>query len=597
MALRDAPNLNQLWSRLLVEELVRGGVCGFVLSPGSRCAPLSVAVAEHPKARRVVHFDERGAAFHALGWAQATGKPAVLVCTSGSACANYWPAVVEASASLTPLILLTADRPPELLHCGANQAIDQPGIYGNYTRWRCTLPCPDVAIPPAMVLSTVDQALYRATTPPGGPVHVDCMFREPLAPDPDGVDCAQLAAGLEAWEQSEAPYTTYHAPVHWPGLTFHDSLLKELQKTKRGLIVAGGMTLPECAAVFRISEALKWPVLPDVCSGLRTKAIKGDYLHYYDQMLLSTAFQEQLTPDVVLHLGGPFTSKRLALHLARVACSRGKAFRYVHVAEHPLRQDPHHLVTDRIQAPLLLFWPALLGKSRGTRKKGWADHLVAASREAGDALTEWETRQPGLSEITVARLISQIRPSGSLVFLGNSMPVRDMDFFADAEGPEGAMRANRGASGIDGNIATAAGHAAAGKRPVTLVLGDLAVLHDLNSLALLRNVEAPVVLVILNNDGGGIFSFLPIARHAAVFEPYFGTPHGLTFENAAHFFGLDYLHTETRAAFATGYKKALARKGCTIIEVRSNRDKNKALHEELGTRLRDVTEAALSGKR
>ena len=243
----NTANINILWGSLIIAELIRNGIDYFCISPGSRSAPLATAVAQNQRARYLICFDERGAAFHALGYGRATGRPAALICTSGTAAANYYPAIIEASADNIPMLVLTADRPPELHESGANQVIDQPNLYGKYLNWEFDLPCPDEKIPPQFVLTTVDQAVFRSRRKPGGPVHVNCMFREPLAPfsEPIGNDYLQL---ISDWERKTEPLTKYEIA----GVKPESSILKEvsdiIDHAKRGIVLAGkkmGLSLTE----------------------------------------------------------------------------------------------------------------------------------------------------------------------------------------------------------------------------------------------------------------------------------------------------------------------------------------------------------------
>lgn len=544
-----------------------------------------MAAARHPRVPSVVHFDERGAAFHALGWASATGKPAVLICTSGSAAANYWPAAVEASMSCVPLILLTADRPPELLDCGANQAIDQTRLYGEYVRWSFTLPCPDPLISPHMVLTAVDQALYRAQRPPAGPVHLNCMFREPLAPvlkDQDSV--AACMESLAVWQKSKSPFSDCRLPNIRLKTEDDLALLNLLNGVKRGLLVVGRLrTAKESAAARLLAETLQWPVFPDVCSGLRLAgATKAPCVAQYDQLLLSEKFQQECTPEFVLHLGGAITSKRLQEHLARLRPE------YMLVNAQPFRQDPFHQVTHRVEMGITGFGKWLTPSVRDIGAPSWGKDFSEYSQRISRKVDAWLKDASALSEIAVARLVSRQRPAGSMLFLGNSMPIRDMDMYGAPDGPEGVVAANRGASGIDGNTATAAGYANALKTPVTAVIGDLAALHDLNSLSLLRASAAPVILVVINNNGGGIFSLLPIAEYAETFEKCFGTPHGLAFEEAARMFGVSYACPDSQARFTQAYGQAIAAGSSALIEVRTDRADNARAHRELQVALRSA---------
>ncbi|MCZ6449269.1 MAG: 2-succinyl-5-enolpyruvyl-6-hydroxy-3-cyclohexene-1-carboxylic-acid synthase [Deltaproteobacteria bacterium] len=262
----DAPNLNSLWGRLLIEELVRTGIRYFCLSSGSRCAPLTTAVAAHPNVTSIHHFDERGAAFHALGYARATSRPAVLITTSGTAVANTWPAVVEASVDRVPMILVTGDRPPELQDTGANQTIDQGKFFGPYVRWQMELPCPNTQINPEVILTGVDQAVYRAQRSPQGPVHINCMYREPLAPVSHGEDYTGYLSALESWRSGVEPYTEYALPSTGPKVQPLHQLASKLNGVQQGLVVVGSLRdLTQSRSVQKMVQSLPgqpFPTLP-----------------------------------------------------------------------------------------------------------------------------------------------------------------------------------------------------------------------------------------------------------------------------------------------------------------------------------------------
>lgn len=568
---------------MLIEELRRCGVTDFVISPGSRSTPLALAVAENPKALRHTHFDERGAAFFALGLSQGKGRPAALVCTSGSAVANYLPAVVEAAQSHTPLILLTADRPPELLDCGANQAIVQPNIFGAYTRWSGVLPCPTADIPPAMVLTTADHAFARATQDDPGPVHLNCMFREPFV----HADAPKLDPPT-GWQAAEAPHTRHIAPQLSMSSEDERAVINLGHDARRGILVVGRLLDDFDRAMARqLAEAIGWPVYADVSSGLRLGDCAGNILHHLDPLLASDAISAAAKPDTILHLGGPLVSKRVSGFLAQSGAT------WIHVAPEPARNDPHHCVTHRVRMQVGDFCAWLAPLVYGRFTSDWFAPLCTASAAAAAALED-ALRDEQLSEPGVARCIAQNRPEGSTLYLGNSLPVREMDIFAPGDAPGGPVLANRGASGIDGNIATAAGHATTSGKALTALIGDLTALHDLNSLALLQRLETPFVLVVLNNGGGGIFSFLPVAEATPHFEEIFGTPHEFCFEHAAKQFGLAYAAPDTADAFDAVYASALACKGPTVIEVKTDRAANLALQRALQKKMVAAAEAALT---
>ncbi|MBA2533699.1 MAG: 2-succinyl-5-enolpyruvyl-6-hydroxy-3-cyclohexene-1-carboxylic-acid synthase [Rubrobacter sp.] len=576
---RETPRANRLWAYLIVEELVRCGVEFFCVAPGSRSTPLIAALAANHKARSLIHFDERGTAFAALGYARATGRPAAWITTSGTAVANGLPAVVEASTDGVPMILLTADRPPELRQTGANQTIDQPDIFGDYVRWRFDLPAPDLAIDPAMVLTTVDQAAYRARRSPHGPVHLNLMFREPFLPEEE-----DALPGPSPWTMSDAPYTRYAATKPAVDEAEIQDLWKTLRPVKRGLVVAGRMaSRKQGEAVLRLADALGWPLLPDVGSQVRLGADSNGLAAHYDALLASGAFADTHTPEAVIHVGGRALSKRLEQFLGR-----SRPDPYVVARENPFRLDPAHRVTQSIEVDVVDFCASLARaatEAPSAADTSWAAGWREASEEVGRHLDEILSREP--NEPFVARSVSRNVPQDHGLVVASSMPVRDLDTYAAADGAPVPVAANRGASGIDGTVATAAGFARGLGRPVTLLIGDLALLHDLNSLAMLRDVQ--VVMVVLNNDGGGIFSFLPVASQKQFFEPYFGTPQGVGFGPAAQMFGLDYERPATAEGFVESYRKACARDYSTLIEVRTDRGENVALHrrvlEELATRV------------
>lgn len=570
---------NRLWASLIVEELVRNGVDFFCVAPGSRSTPLVAALSENPKAKSLVHFDERGTAFATVGYARATGRPAAWITTSGTAVANGLPAVVEASTDSVPMILLTADRPPELRQTGANQTILQPNIFGEYVRWSFDLPAPDLSVDPASVLTTVDQAIYRARRPPKGPAHLNLMFREPFLPDPEVKGEEDVASG--ALRAGGVPYTRYAGagPVVDAGEV--ESLWGELRGVERGLVVAGRLeSRGQGEAVVRLAETLNWPVLPDIGSQVRLGTNSNSLVPHYDALLAHGRFGDTHAPEAVLHFGGRALSKRLEQFLDGVWPNT-----YVVVRENPFRLDPGHRVKRSVEAGIRGFCEAMgriAGRDTNTESGAWRESWTAASKTLGERLDQLTNGTEKLNEPLVARLITQHIPEEHGLVLASSMPIRDVDTFGAADGPAVPVAANRGASGIDGTVATAAGFARGTGRPVTLLIGDLALLHDLNSLSMLRDLkDSPVVVVALNNDGGGIFSFLPVAQHGKFFESYFGTPHGLNFEKAAAMFGLDYEQPESVADFTAAYEAACSRSVPALIEVRTNREENVALHRRL----------------
>lgn len=576
----DTSNINVLWGSLIVEELLRNEINYFCISPGSRSAPLTSAVSRNNRAKHIICFDERSAAFHALGYGKATGKPAVLICTSGTAAANYFPAIIEASVDSIPMIILTADRPPELRDSGANQTIDQRKLYGNYVNWEFELPCPDTKISPQMVLTTIDQAIFQSIRFPQGPVHINCMFREPLAPKPEFIEENYLQS-ISDWTSKNDLYTFYELTAPTPEYPTVKKIASLINDTNRGIILVGKLgSKLEAEAVFRLAQQINWPVFPDINSGLRFQLSKHNFIPYYNQIFSVKKLQEKFIPETILQFGSRIVSKRILEFIEQV-----KPKNYVQVLNHPYRHDPHHNVSFRIEAAIEKVCQFLLNEISSNPKLPWLESLVETSNVFESVIDNFIHPDQVVSEISIARIVSQVIPEKSALFLASSMPIRDMDMFASTNGSIIPVAANRGASGIDGTLASAAGFAVGNNLPVTVVIGDLAMIHDLNSLMLLRSIEQPIVIVLVNNNGSGIFSFLPIVDFGDIFEKFFGTPHELTFEKAAEMFGIEYSNPQTNKEFQKIYQEALMNEKTTLIELRTDRKENLEFHKKIQDRI------------
>jgi len=578
-------NITHLWSWLIIEELLRNGIDYFCLSPGSRSTPLTTAVARHQKAKHIVIYDERAAAYHALGYARAANKPAVLICTSGTAAANYFPAVIEAAQEHIPLIVLSADRPPELRDSGANQTIDQVKMYGSYVRWQMDLAAPDEQIPAAYVLSTVDRLLQKTMGANGGPVHLNCMFREPLTPVEQTVS-ESYRQKIARWIHSSRPWTKSSMSetlIHKEGI---EKIARGLSQTKKGLVLLG--RLPQNKNFKALQEFLNklgWPVFPDVSSGLRLGGNLPAVIPYFDLMA-----QNLIDPfDTVLHFGGRFVSKRLQQFL-----QQHPPREYIHICADDRRLDEARLVTQRVLVSPEAFCRALADVQAEQTAKQNAAVLRQQTQAVHEALNERLPDDGALTQPLLSRLISREIRKNSGLFLANSLPVREMNMFAVGDGAPVAVAVNRGASGIDGTLASAAGFAEGLNQAVTLLIGDLALLHDLNSLMLVKRIGQPLILVVVNNGGGGIFHFLPIAEFDDVFEEYFATPHQLTFEAGAKLFGLPYRQGKEARQFVDVYRQAQTAGQSMLIEVLTDRRENVKLHRDI---VREVTEVVNEGAR
>ena len=566
----SAPNINRLWADLIVEELVRNGVRHFFLAPGSRSSPLVAAIAQHPMTEATVHFDERGAAFAALGCGRGSGRPAAWVTTSGTAAANGLPAVVEAAQSHVPLIAITADRPPELRDTGANQAIDQIRLFGTYPRWFFDFPCPSVEIDSSFVLTTVDQAVHRATGSPSGPVHLNCPYREPLAPTKLAGKRPEIP---DRWVRTRNPYTVYRAAAAEPDQAAMADLMKEAAHVRRGIMIVGELpTLEDARAVTTLASEIGWPVIADVTSQMRLGDAPPHVVRRPHFVCAANAGAAQ--PELVLRLGGPISSKEILSYADNVDA------RIVAVVDHPERRDPGHRVSTIIRASTRAFCRALTDAA-ASPDRDWLDVWTGVDARIDSALRSRIESMTEISEPGVATAVTRLLPEDNALFVASSMPIRDVDMFGSSNGALRRVAANRGASGIDGTAATAFGYHLGAGRPVTLLIGDLALLHDLNSLALVQG--RPIVVVAINNGGGGIFNFLPIAEHAEVFEPWFTSPHNWSFEHAAAMFGIHYDRPGSPSDLERSYTAAIRTGRAALIEVVTERQSNRQLHADLRT--------------
>ncbi|MEU9889869.1 2-succinyl-5-enolpyruvyl-6-hydroxy-3-cyclohexene-1-carboxylic-acid synthase [Sphaerisporangium sp. NPDC051011] len=529
-------------SDVLVDELVRCGLTDIVLAPGSRSAPLAIAAHADSRVRLHVRIDERSASFLALGLARRSERPVALVCTSGSAAANFHPAVIEASESGVPLLLLTADRPPELRGTGASQTIDQLKLYGASVRWFAEVGVPEERPGQVAYWRSLACRAYQRALGPGdpGPVHLNLAYREPLIPDGDTSWCEPL--------DGDAGGPWVRARVAPPSAGLH------VTPTRRGVLVVGDGAVNVRRYVAAAGMA-GWPVLSEPSGGARY----GDNaISAYHFLLGVPEFADAHIPDVVVTLGRPSLSRPLLSWLKR-------APEHVVVARDLSRwPDPTRSATQVAEAVEIA---AAAGDDGWLQSWRAAD---AAARRAVDGVLD----DTGISEPRLARDLVELLPNNSLLFCGSSMPIRDLD---QAMRPRRGLRllANRGASGIDGLVSTAVGAALAHNGPSYALLGDLTLLHDQNGLILgPREPRPDLCLVVVNNDGGGIFSLLPQAGLPESFERVFGTPHGVDLAYVAAATGTPH----TLVSSIGDLPKAIRGEGLRLVEARTDREENARIH-------------------
>jgi 2-succinyl-5-enolpyruvyl-6-hydroxy-3-cyclohexene-1-carboxylate synthase len=572
----SGPGLNALWARTLVGELVRGGVREAVVCPGSRSTPLALACADEPGLTVRSVIDERSAAFFALGAAKASGRPALVLATSGSAGAHFFPALLEAEASGVPLIAITADRPPELHGWGAPQTMDQQQLFGGHVRLFADLGVPEeTPLSLRHLAATAALAIARATRAPRGPVHLNAPFREPLAP-PAGT---QAEAGAAKPAPAAGRIGLFAQATGAIDVAAVEQVARELSRRPRGLIVCGPRDRREEDAVLRpavaaLSAALGYPVLAEATSGLREGGLA---ITSYDSLLRHQQFAEAACPQAVIRLGGGLTSKLLQGWLDASGAWT------VQLAEGGALHDPAHVASAIVEGPAALWCAGLAARARS--QSGAPGPLLrlftAGEARAQAALEQAFAGSDELSEPRVAREVAAALPPESLLFSGSSMPIRDLDAFAPASA-RARMLSSRGLNGIDGSLSTALGAAAATGLPTVALLGDLTLLHDLGGLVTARRLGVPLTIVCVNNDGGGIFSFLPVAQAISPgrFEALFGTPHGVDLSAAAALAGARYLQPATPAALREAITGSLGH-GLHLIEVRTSRVDNVAAHRAL----------------
>lgn len=569
----------------VVDELARAGVRHLCVCPGSRSTPLAMAAARQPGLKVWTHIDERAAAFFALGLARASRAPAAVVSTSGTAAANVFPAVVEARFGRVPLLVLTADRPHELRDAGANQTIDQLRLFGVHVKWFAEV-APPLATEPMLryARQLAAQAVWAALQSPAGPVHLNFPLREPLVPHPAPHELPpEDGRAGPAWAGREAgrPFTavTHGARAIDPAAA--RDLARVLAAARRVLLVCGPQDDPAFPpAVTRLAALLRAPVLADPLSQVRCGPHdRSLVVDAYDLVLRAEAAASALEPDLVVRFGGLPASRPLQEYLQR----HGRVRQIV--VDGGAWADPLRTAADLVAADPRRVCDALVAALEGhappDAQGAWAERWLALGRAARAAAAR---RLREIAEPFDGRVFAELAgllPDGGLLVVGNSMPVRDVDTFLPSVATGLRVLGNRGASGIDGLVSTALGAAAAATGPVVAVLGDLAFYHDMNGLLAARLHRVAATIVLLNNDGGGIFNFMPQAAFPAYFDALFATPHGLEFRHAAALYGAAYAAFEGWEAFGAQVRAGLAGPGLSIVEVRTDRSRNVRLHQEI----------------
>ena len=532
----------------VIDECQNQGITHFCTAPGSRSTPLILALAKNKRAQTHIHFDERGLAFFALGLAKACKRPVAIITTSGSAVGNLLPALMEADSAHIPLILITADRPFELKGCGANQTTEQVKIFEPFVRTHIDLPASDTHLSAQSIRQKVAHAIYTAEHFRRGPVHINCQFREPFS------------------LLHEEPHTSiqYARTEPQPFSSDLKQWADTLATCKRGVILAGAdsfVSNPE--ALFLLANKLQWPLFADPLSGARCSAPGAvTYFNHIPTMP---------TPDGILHFGDRLVSKPLLQWIEKSS----PAF-YGLVSKHPHHHDPANLLTHRMTCLPEHFCTEIATHLPSAQATNWQAEWHEKEQGVKQAIEAFFLKETTLSEPGLFHFLQTHLPTVWSLFLANSMPIRDADSFFFPKEPQAFLTANRGVSGIDGNIATAMGCSD------IAILGDLATLHDINSLALVHQRKKPIILLIINNQGGGIFSFLPIAQtEKEIFDTHFAAQHPYTFKEAASQFNIPYENPQTKSSLEESLLSLFKEPKTTLLEINTSRKENHTLHETI----------------
>lgn len=578
------------WSSLLLRSFADAGIEDVVISPGSRSTPLVVAAVREPRLRLHNVIDERAAAFFALGQARLTRRPSLLVCTSGTAGAHYLPAIIEARAAQLPLLVLTADRPPELQDCSASQTIDQVKLFAGSVNHYFDLGTPEAT---ASVLFAVRrmaaQAIHASTSPTPGAVHLNARIRKPLEPvlasTPEERAVVALAATVAAHPVPHAAGAT--AIASEAGIAHVAALCAA---SARGIIACGPAAAAQADAradLFALARATGFPIACDASSQLRfTRPPSGvTVLDALDDLAVTPWFRAN-APDLVLQVGAPLVSS--AWESLAVAAPR------VVVAEHGWN-DPQSRAVAFLHGDVAATARALAKQIGAPARDDYAARLREANALAWEAKREVLDAAEALTEGHVARAVAAALPAGSTWMLGNSLAVRVVDQYCPQAACEATVLSQRGAAGIDGLVAGAAGAASRANGPVTLLLGDISLLHDLTSLALAQRSRVPLVVVVLNNGGGRIFEQLPLAAVPALEDEimvHTTTPHELALEHAGTLFGVAWRKVSDEAGLRAALEVAYGTAGCTVIEARVADHGNAAQVKQVRVRV----DALLAGR-
>ena len=565
-------NRNILWTETFVNELASLGVKYVSISPGSRNTPLTLAFANNKKIKSYINIDERSSGFFALGLAKASNTSVAVVCTSGTATVELYPAIVEAYQQRVPLIICTADRPPELLNRGANQTINQNNLYKNHIRWFNDVGLPEPSIEKLKQLKdTAVKAVVKSTFETRGPVHLNFPFKKPFEPNTFTDDVENKVINFAGKLAPVKINILTGKMKNISGEKWFENIYKHIAKKEKGIIIIGPdhydpKFLKNCEL---LSEKLNYPILADGTSQIRFGSHKkGNIITNFDAFLRSEKFAKENKPDIILQFGRTITSKALDTFLESIS-----SLRFM-INEYGDWFDPSDKATAAYACKPYLFCETMIKKISASSIKRSNDKWLTVYKNAEAAATKIKEAIIYKSQFpNECRAINEILdniPEDCQIMLSNSMPVRDFDYFASYSKKKIVVYNNRGASGIDGITSTALGIAEATKKPTVLITGDLAFYYDLNGLLAAKNYNIPLVVILLNNNGGGIFEILPISKYGEVFKKYFVVPHQLDFSHFVKAYGGNYIKIKNWPALKKSLVKSFSRQQFSVLELKTS---------------------------
>lgn len=558
-----------------IDELAKSGLAHAVISPGSRSTPLAMTVCEHPAIQEWIVVDERTAAYFALGMAKQTKMPVALICTSGTAAANYFPALIEAYYNRVPLIVLTADRPHELRDIGAPQVIDQIKLFGEHVKWFHEMSQPEATDEIlSYVRTTANRAIHIAKSGNPGPVHINFPFRDPLVPN-------FSIENLWGNNEDHSYHQLYEGKKQIREEVFHQ-FNEKLITLEKGLIVCGPQEDEATAeAIAKLADRWQIPVLADPLSQLRAgKHDKDVLIENYDSMFRDETLRNQLKPDFIIRFGAMPVSKYYDKFT-----SEHQDARHIVVEPYEGFRQPTKQPTEIYYAHPVDFINGLLAITDWTGDQDWLTKWQQLNKKATNHIEQSNVDQ--LTEGVAVRELIKAMPTDSVLYVGNSMAVRDLDTFFMRTDKQITLLANRGVSGIEGLISSALGAAATTTKRVTLLIGDLAFYHDLNGLLIGKQYELDLTILLMNNNGGGIFSFLPQANEPKYFEKLFGTPLHIDFKHAITMYQGTYRLVDDVVQLKKELQESYQRNGTTVIEVRTDREENMRWHRQIWQQIAD----------